>query len=160
MFQVYLRILYSYSSLSLILALAGLHLAAVAAFAQGDQARIVGTVRDQSGGVLPGATVTVKNERTGEVRTVTPDDKGYYQVTALKASSYTIEASLPAFIPTQVTAVQLLVGQQSTTDIVLKPAGGSETITVVSSSDGGIDTSSARMGANVNPREVQSLPLN
>ena len=148
-----------FSPMSLIVVLVGLQLATVSLFAQGG-ARLVGTVRDQSGGVLPGATITVKNERTGEGRAVTTDDKGYYQVTALKASSYTIEASLPAFIPTQVTAVQLLVGQQSTTDIVLKPAGGTETITVVSSSDAGIDTSSARMGANVNPREVQSLPLN
>jgi len=52
--------------------------------AQTDQGRIIGTVRDQSKAIVPGATVTVKNDRTGEERNINTTDQGQYLVTALK----------------------------------------------------------------------------
>jgi len=55
---------------------------------------------------------------------------------------------------------QVLVGQAMTVDVELRPVGGTESITIVGGEQTAIDTSSATMGANVNPREVQSLPLN
>jgi len=54
--------------------------------AQSDQGRITGTVTDANGGIVPGATVLVKSERTGEERTATTNEAGYYIVTALKPS--------------------------------------------------------------------------
>ena len=53
---------------------------AASAFAQGEQARFAGTVRDQSGGYFAGAKVTAKNERTGEERTAESNDKGFYLI--------------------------------------------------------------------------------
>ena len=55
--------------------------------------RIAGTITDANGGVIPGATVTVTNEQTGEARTVTAKDDGTFIVVALKPSKYTITAS-------------------------------------------------------------------
>ena len=49
----------------------------VLSFAQADQGRIVGTVTDANGGVVPGAAVLVKNERTGDERTATTNEAGY-----------------------------------------------------------------------------------
>ena len=128
--------------------------------AQTDQGRIVGTVRDQNNAVVPGATLTIKNERTGEARTINTTDQGQYLVTALKPSLYTVSLNVSGFATAQYTNIQVSVGQEVTLDIELKPAGTTESITVVGSEDPAIDTSSARLGANVNQREVQDLPLN
>jgi protocatechuate 3,4-dioxygenase beta subunit len=62
------------------------------ASAQAD-GRFAGTVLDSSGAFVPGATVTVKNEKTGEERTATSSAQGIYVVANLKPSTYTIRAS-------------------------------------------------------------------
>ena len=59
------------------------------AMAQTD-ARIVGTVRDQSGALVRGATVTVVNQGTGQSRAVLSNDDGYFVVTGLKPAVYTV----------------------------------------------------------------------
>lgn len=130
------------------------------AFGQVDQGRIVGTVKDQTGAVIPGATITVKNERTGEVRTTTSTQEGTFLVTNLKPSLYTVTASAGNFAKTEYTSVELVVGQALNLNVELKPVGQSETVTIVGGDDLALDTSSARMGANVNQHEVQGLPLN
>ena len=63
-----------------------LALAAVMAYGQADQGRISGAVKDVSGALVPGVTVTVKNERTGEERVVLSGDSGAYLVPALRPS--------------------------------------------------------------------------
>src|ERR1700704_5717287 len=61
--------------------------------AQTDQGRIAGTVTDANGGLVPGATMVVKNERTGEERTATTNEIGYFIITALRPSSYSVTAN-------------------------------------------------------------------
>src|SRR4030095_2279670 len=90
-----------------LIGMCALLLLTVAVFGQGDQARISGIVRDQSGAVVPGATVTVRNDRTGEVRTATSTQDGNYAVTSLKPSTYTVTAVNPSFAKTQITFVEL-----------------------------------------------------
>ena len=148
------------ASLFLMLTLAAQLFLQTALAAQTDQGRIVGTVRDQANAVVPGATITIKNERTGEERTVNATEDGLYLVAALKPSLYTVSVNATGFASAQYTNVQVSVGQEVTLDIELKPAGTSESITVVGTEDPAIDASSARVGANVNQREVQDLPLN
>src|SRR5215208_6710831 len=148
------------TSLMLALTLSAQLFIQAVAFAQTDQGRIVGTVRDQADAVVPGASITVKNERTGEERTVNATEQGQYLVTALKPSFYTISVKAQGFSNTDFTNVQLSVGQELTLDIELKPSGTSESITVGGTQEAAIDTSSARIGANVNEREVGGLPIN
>lgn len=130
------------------------------AAAQTDQGRITGLVRDINGAVVAGATITVRNERTGEERTVTANQDGFYAVTPLKPSTYSIVASAPNFAPAQVSGVALAVGQELNLTLTLQPVGVAASVNVVSADEAAIDTSSARIGANVNQREVQSLPIN
>jgi hypothetical protein len=132
----------------------------IAAIAQTDQGRIVGTLRDQSGAVVAGGNITIKNERTGETRTTVSTDQGQYLVTALKPSSYTVTVEAQGFAKTDFTNVTLAVGQELTFDIDLKPGQVSETVTVVGSQEPIVDASSARIGANVSEREVGGLPIN
>jgi carboxypeptidase family protein/TonB-dependent receptor-like protein len=118
-----------------------------------------GTVRDQSGGAVPGAVVVVKNERTGEERTVTSGPDGAYVAANLKPSVYTLKSTVGSFAPLEYGGLELAAGQVFYMDLELKPAGLSETVTV-SAVSGTIDFSSARIGTNVNQREVQDLPIN
>src|SRR5262249_5293256 len=120
-----------------------------------------GTISDESGAVIPGVTVTAKNDRTGEERSALSGDKGEYLIVALKPSTYTVTAVLTGFAKTDLPGVQLSVGQTVTLDILLKPASVSQELTVsVDAAEIRVDTSSAAMSANVDVREVATLPIN
>jgi hypothetical protein len=129
-----------------------------AAFAQSDS-RIAGTVTDTNGAVVAGASVTVKNEKTGEERTVAANNDGVFFVVALKPSTYTITARANNLEFTQKN-IELLVGQEANVPVVLQVKGVEATVNVVSNEELAINTSSASMSANVNQREVQGLPVN
>ena len=131
-----------------------------AVVSQTDQGRLAGTVRDQSKAVIHAAKVTAKNERTGEERIALTDEQGYYLITNLKPSFYTLRVSASGFVDSELNGIQLLVGQTLITDLEVKPAGTSESVSISAGQEGVIDSSSAVLGASVNPREVQSLPLN
>src|SRR6266581_2654861 len=131
------------------------------AYGQADQGRIGGVVKDTTGGVIPGVTVVVKNDRTGEEHSALTGDTGEYLITALRPSTYTVKANLAGFGPVERTGIELVVGQKSTLDISLQPGGVTSQVDVVAAfGDVAVDTSSAAIGVNVVPREVQSLPLN
>jgi hypothetical protein len=131
-----------------------------AATAQTGQAQIVGTIKDSSGAVVPLASVTAINERNGMIRTAEANERGYFVIPGLPPSIYTVKASSTGFAVSETKNVVLATGQSATVDAVLKPAGTSETITVSAAAEATVDTTSARIGANVNQLEVASLPLN
>ena len=70
---------------------------AISAAGQVDQGRIAGTIVDPAGGVIPGATVTVTNDITGETRTTITKENGAFIIVALKPSKYSISASANGF---------------------------------------------------------------
>jgi len=122
--------------------------------------RIAGTITDANSGVVPGATVTVTNELTGDARTVTANGDGTFIVVALKPSKYTVAANGGNFETTTKKSLELLVGQQLNLDLILQAKGVSVQVDVVSGEDNVVNTSSAALSANVNPREVEGLPVN
>ncbi len=126
---------------------------------QTDTGRIAGTVKDQNGAMVAGATVTARNDRTGDERTATANEQGFYSLPALKASVYTITAA-GTDLSGKVENVNLNVGQELNINIGVTPNGVSATVNVVSGEETLANTGSAAMGANVNPREVEGLPLN
>jgi hypothetical protein len=129
------------------------------AAAQTDSGRISGTVLDQTSAFVPGATVIVKNARTGESRTVTTDDNGHFLVTPLKPSTYTITVQKAGFAVIEYTDMPVAVGQELALDFAFKSAAAQESVTVIGTSPV-LDLSSAKIGANVSEREVQGLPVN
>ena len=122
------------------------------AAAQAD-GRISGTVRDSSGAFVAGATVRVKNEKTGEVRAVLSNDQGFFAASPLKPSTYTITAEKPGFSIVEYPQMPLAVGQELALDFEFRPAGVQENVTVVATAPV-LDISSARVGATVSEREV------
>jgi len=141
------------------LVLAALLLLQIAALAQGDNGKISGTVKDQDGAIVPGATVTVTNDRTGEERTANTTTDGTFSVTALKASTYTVTATTTG-LGTKVLAVEVNVGQEVNLNLMMKVVDLTASINIVASEEVATNTGSAGMGASVNPREVKGLPLN
>ncbi|HEU0122417.1 MAG TPA: carboxypeptidase regulatory-like domain-containing protein [Bryobacteraceae bacterium] len=133
--------------------------AASLSFAQ-TQGRFTGIVADTTGAVIPGATVKVKNEKTGLERTVQTAETGVYFVTNLGASTYTITATSSGLSDAVYKEVNLAVGQERTLNIVMQPNTVSTEVTVSGGELAVIDTSSATVGANVSAREVAEMPIN
>ena len=150
----------SFTAVTLIaLAFVALLCLQVTSSAQTDQGRIVGTVTDANGAVVPGASIVIKSERTGEERTATTNEAGYYSVLGLRPSVYSVTATAQN-LTVRVTSVQLLVGQELNLGLTLQPTGVEAKVDIAATADSAIDTGSAAMGVNVNPREVEALPLN
>jgi hypothetical protein len=127
---------------------------------QTDVARIAGTVVDASGAVVPGAAVTLKNERTGQLRQVKADERGVYIVNQLRPAAYSATVTAPGMATAEYTNIVLQLGQERTLDVTLNPAAVSTEVTVSGGHLANIDTSSARVGANIGEREVANMPLN
>src|SRR3954470_7857924 len=142
-----------------VLLLAALMLALPANARAQTDGRFTGVVLDGTGAFVPGATVTIKNERTGEERIVKSNDQGVYVVANLKPSVYTIRAIFGNFAPIEITGLNLTAAQEFPLDLTLQPAGLTETVTVQGTFST-VDVSSARMGVNVTEREVLNLPVN
>ncbi len=132
----------------------------LSSYAQSASGRFIGAVADSSGSHLSGATVTISNEKTGEVRASTTDGDGTYVVTQLLPSTYTLKVSHAGFSDAEVKGFVLGVGQEIRQDLTLAVAGVSTTVEVVGGALAHIDTSSARVGVNISEREVAQLPLN
>src|ERR1700752_826365 len=103
------------------------------AFAQ-TPASFRGTVRDQTGATVPGATVAIKNERTGEVREVVSGADGGYVAPNLRPSVYTITSTVGDFKPVEFKGLELAAGQVFYLDLEMKAAGVTETVTVTAAS--------------------------
>ena len=143
----------------LILILASLALCNSAALAQMEFGRISGTVQDENGAVVPNATVTVTNERTAEERSATTNQSGVYVFTTLRPSFYSIRAQAPQFQAAEAPHFQLSTGQELKYNFSLRVASASTEVDVVAEAPL-VDTGSARLGVNVNQREVEGLPIN
>ena len=82
---------------------------------QGRTANIAGVVTDNTGGVLPGVEVTVRNVETGITRDLLTDDEGRYQVRNLVLGNYEVRASLIGFQTSVRTGITLTVGRSAAT---------------------------------------------
>src|SRR3954464_15649479 len=70
-------------------------------------ATLTGTAYDQSQSAIPGATIEVKNEASGDIRRTTTNESGYFTVTALRPASYTVTVSAGGFDSWQQTGITL-----------------------------------------------------
>ncbi len=127
--------------------------------AQVGQAELRGTVADESGGALPGATVTATHTDTGTVRTTVTSETGTYAMPALPVGSYTIKAELTGFSSVIKEGIRLAVGQSASLNFSLKLASVAETITVKGESPL-VDTKKSELSGHVEQTQVENLPLN
>ena len=133
-------------------------LLATAASAQVTTGDIVGRVTDESGAVLPGATVTVDNVGTHEIRTTVTSATGDYVVNLLPIGSYQVRVELESFRP-QESRVDLRSGERIRVDAKLAIGAISDTVQV-SAEAPLLQTDSSTVSTLVTQNEVQDLPVN
>jgi hypothetical protein len=129
------------------------------AFSQGSFGRILGTVTDQSGGVVAGATVTVLDKDRGTSRTLTTDDAGAYNAPNLTAGNYTVRAESKGFKVYERTGIVLDVGKEIRVDATLQPGEQNQTVTITESVPL-VETTNATMGGTLENADIVDLPLN
>jgi hypothetical protein len=132
---------------------------AIPAFGQASYtAQVRGVVKDQSGAMMPNATVTITNDATGISTTAHSDANGLYILTGLRPAGYTIKAEREGFRTAEQRNVVLQVDQQTTIDFELHPVGVSTTIEVTEAAPL-LDTESATIGTDVTNEYVRDIPL-
>jgi hypothetical protein len=120
---------------------------------------IGGTVQDPSGLAVPNAKVVIRNNATNAEQTVLTDDSGFFRAIHLQPSTYTVTITAAGFESFKSPEVIVQVGLL--TDISPKLPVGSETQTVeVTSEAPQINTTSPELGAVINQRALQDLPVN
>ena len=130
----------------------------VAARAQVTSADIVGRVTDATGAVLPGATVTIENVGTHEIRTLPTNASGEYVFTLLPIGAYTVKIELQGF-GTQNSRVPLSAGDRARVDAKLQLGAVTEQITVTGETPL-VQTDSSTVGTLINFKNVSDLPVN
>lgn len=127
------------------------------AFGQTINGTISGTVTDQQGAVVQGATVTAKNASTGFSRTVTTDDDGNFRFAALPVANYQVRVEKTGFKTAVNETVQATVG--SDTDIRFQLEAGSVDVVVeVTSSGELLDTTEGQVANTVSQKQILELP--
>jgi len=132
-------------------------LSAAPAFAQAT-AQLSGTVRDDSGAVLPGVTVTVTQTDTGFTRTVVTNETGGYVLPNLPLGPYRLEISLQGFRTYVQTGIVLQVGSSPVINAVLGVGELAETVTVEAATPL-VDVESAGISEVVENERIVELPL-
>jgi hypothetical protein len=129
-----------------------------AAQSQAMNGSIEGTVRDNSGAILPGVTVTVTNTDTGAQRAVVTNEEGVYRAPLLPLGTYQVTAELQGFKKFEQQGISLSAGQTALTNVTLSVGNVAETVTVTGESPvaqpGKID-----LGRTIGEAEVKNLPL-
>src|SRR5258705_7431496 len=133
-------------------------LSSVVALAQTDSGKISGYAKDANGAIVPGASISVVNEKTGEERSAKANDDGYFVVPALKASTYRVIGEISGMTG-KIDHVELSVGQTLTLNLAMAASGVSATVNVVSGEETIANTASAAIGTDGNARHVEGLPV-
>jgi hypothetical protein len=129
-----------------------------AADAAAQNAQIIGTVRDESGAIVPGATVTAKNQETGLTRTDVTNTQGDFRLPALPPGVYKVTVDLQGFNTESRPDILLTIEQTAALAFVLKPAKLAETITVTGETPI-IDTNRSDVATAVSTQQIQDLPV-
>ena len=122
-------------------------------------AQISGSVKDQSGAVLPGVEVTATQTATGAKRNAVTDETGSYILQNLPIGPYTIEAALPGFRTYVQSGIVLQVGTNPTVNATLQVGQVSDQVEVQADA-ALVETRSSGVGNVIDNQRVLELPLN
>src|SRR5271163_4792197 len=139
--------------------LLALGLLTLPAFSQSTSGRIVGRVADPTAAVLAGVKIILTNEATGASRDTQTNTNGDYNFVEVTPGSYRVEFELAGFKKNVQTSVLVNVNQVVTLNSVLQ-VGATQEVVEVTSEAPQVDTTSTQLGAVINNRSVNELPLN
>jgi len=127
--------------------------------AQSTSGRILGTVTDQSGAAVAGASVAIMDVQRGTSRTVTTDETGGYVAPDLQPGTYKVHVEMKGFKTTERPNIGIEVATDVRVDVALQPGAVSETV-VVEEEVPLLNTTSATLGGTLSNQEINDLPLN
>ena len=130
-----------------------------AARAQSSTATLTGTIKDSSGGVLPGVSVTARSIATNETRTMISGGDGLYRIANIPRGTYLVTAELQGFKTARQSDVLLTVGETVRLDFAMEVGQVSETVQVSGQSPL-VNTEEGRISYLVDEKRVAELPLN
>ena len=122
------------------------------------QGQIRGVVTDATGAVLANATVTITEVDTNVSQTAKSDGSGDYILRALRPSTYIVKVEAPGFQTVERKGVVLAVGQETSLNFTLRPAGTSTNIQVTEAVPL-LDTDSSALGTDITSQYVKEIPL-
>ena len=128
-------------------------------FAQTSTATILGTVKDASGALVPGVSITVKHTESGLTRTVVSSEQGAYTVPLLPVGAYEVTTMIPGFKQVVRSGINLAIGQQAVVDLTLEVGAPAEQVTV-SEEAPLVNTTTASTSGLITEQQVKELPLN
>ena len=132
---------------------------AAPAAAQGGTGMIEGVAKDAQGGVLPGVTVTLRNQASGVSRSTVTEADGTYRFPALNPDRFTITAELSGFSTTEARDIEITIGLGLEQDFAMQVQTVAETITVTGSAPV-VDTTKSEVSGVVTQQQMETLPIN
>jgi outer membrane receptor protein involved in Fe transport len=129
------------------------------AYGQSQEGRILGTVTDQSGGLVRGAQVTITNTDTGVARTLETNDAGDYVAPSLPPGPYKLVVEATGFKKIDRSGIRLEVAKDIRIDLTMQPGSVSETVTVTEQVPL-VETTNDTLGGTFANKSINDLPLN
>ncbi|HSS19760.1 MAG TPA: TonB-dependent receptor [Pyrinomonadaceae bacterium] len=127
---------------------------------QSNAADLQGVVRDQSGAVVSGATVTARHPATNVSKTTISDDGGEYLFVSLPPGDYEVTVEANGFKKTVLSGVKLTVGQRADLDIALEVGVVSEVVTISGATAELVETSKTAVATTIDQQRIENLPIN
>ncbi len=127
--------------------------------AQGGTGEITGTAVDAQGGVLPGVTVTLRNQETGVARTTVTETDGTYRFPALNPGRYTVSAELVGFSTIEARDIEITIGLGLKQDFTMQVQTVAETV-IVTGTAPVVDTTKSEVSGVVTQQQIEALPVN
>src|SRR5215470_2095955 len=122
-------------------------------------ATILGVVKDTSGELIPGVSITIKHTETGLTRTAISSESGDYTVPLLPVGAYELTTAMPGFKQQVRSGINLVVGQQAVINLTLEVGAAAEQVTVTEEAPLVNATLSSTSGL-INEQQIKELPLN
>jgi hypothetical protein len=116
------------------------------------------TVHDVSGGVIPSASVSVRERETSQTRKALTDSRGAFRFTDVPVGTYEIRVSYDGFEPYAHTGVVLAIGQTARLDVVMRPAGVVESV-AVSAQPPPLDPRQTSVTTTIDTERIEELPV-
>src|SRR5438309_1584462 len=127
--------------------------------AQISSATILGTVKDTSGALVPGVSISVKHTETGQTRTTISSESGDYNVPLLPVGAYELTTTMLGFKQQVRGGINLVIGQQAVINLTLEVGAAAEQVTVTEEAPL-VNTTLSSTSGLITEQQIKELPLN
>jgi len=122
-------------------------------------ASLAGTVKDQQGGVIPNAAVTLTSADTGVTQAIGADSSGNFEFPAVRPATYAVKVVQKGFQTYTQTGIVLAVDERRRLDVVMQ-VGDTSSVVTVESQSATVSTESSTLGSVVENKKIVEIPLN